>query len=128
MRRIVVLLGLMALIVVVAAGIAVAVTKQCNDIPCRGTENDDQLFERQGNQVRDRIFGLDGEDVIDASTYSRDRDVVEGGPKGDRLSSNDGDGRDTVRGGRGSDICFVDPGDASSRCQRRGDTDPAAVP
>jgi hypothetical protein len=127
-RRMLVLVGLSALLLVVAAGIAVAVTKQCNNIPCRGTANNDELFERSGNRERDRILGLDGEDVIDASTFGRDRDVVEGGRKDDRLSSNDGDGRDTVRGDRGSDICFVDPGDVSSSCQRRGDTDPAALP
>ena len=127
MRRIVVLLGLMALIVVVAAGIAVAVTKQCGDnLPCRGTDNDDNLYERDGSK-RDRIFGLGGDDVIDANTFNNDRDVVEGGPQGDRLLTNDGDGRDIARGGKGSDVCYVDPGDASSSCDRRGDTDPAVA-
>lgn len=128
MRRILVLVGLSTLLLATAVGVAVAVTKQCTDIPCKGSPNDDQLLERRGNEVRDRILGLDGEDVIEASTYGRDRDVVEGGRKDDRLSTNDGDGRDTVRGDRGADICFVDPGDVSSSCQRRGDTDPASVP
>jgi hypothetical protein len=82
---------------------------------------------REGNRERDRILGLDGEDVISAATYRKDRDVAEGGRKDDRLLVNDGDGRDTARGGRGKDVCYVDPGDASSSCEHRGDTDPAVA-
>ena len=116
MRRIVILLGVAMVMLVVAAGVAVAVTKQCNDIPCRGTERDDELHERQGNNTRDRILGLDGEDLLDANNYTSDRDVLEGGPRGDRLLSNDGDGADAARGGRGSDRCIVDGGDNTSSC------------
>jgi hypothetical protein len=82
----------------VAAGVAVAVSRVCNDIPCRGSENDDVLYEREGNRLRDRILGLDGEDVIQAATYSRDRDVLDGGRKDDKLLTNDGDRRDAARG------------------------------
>jgi hypothetical protein len=111
----------------VAAGVAVAVSRVCNDIPCRGSENDDVLYEREGNRLRDRILGLDGEDVIQAATYSRDRDVLDGGRKDDKLLTNDGDRRDAARGGRGRDVCFVDPDDASSSCKRRGNADPAVA-
>ena len=125
MRRIFMLVGLSVLLLTMGVGVAAAVEvaadRFCNSIPCRGTDNDDTLIEREGNRVRDRILGLDGEDVIDANNWTRDRDVLEGGRKDDRLFANDGDGRDTVRGGRGSDICYVDPDDVSSSCQRRGD-------
>ena len=62
------------LLVVVAAGVAMAVTKQCNNnLPCEGTKNDDTLYERQGSK-RDVIYGFKGEDVIDANTFNFDRD------------------------------------------------------
>ncbi len=83
--------------------------------PVKGAKrspNDDELCGRSSQRVSDRIYGLDGEDVIDASTFSHDRDVVEGGRKDDRDSN----------------ICFVDPGDVSSSCQRRGGSDPASIP
>jgi hypothetical protein len=126
-RKMWMLLGLIMVLLIVAAGVAVAATRVCNDIPCKGTQNDDELYEREGNHERDRILGLDGEDLISAATYRKDRDAVEGGRKDDRLLVNDGDGRDTARGDRGKDVCYVDPGDASSSCDRRGDTDPAVA-
>jgi hypothetical protein len=76
------------------------------------------LYEREGNHERDRILGLDGEDVIDADTYDRDRDVLEGGKQDDDLYTRDGDGKDAARGGRGSDRCFADSGDSVSSCRR----------
>ena len=112
------LVGLSMVLLVVAAGIAVAVTKVCNDRPCYGTDNNDSLYEQVGDREDDRIVGLDGEDVIDAGTYDRDRDVLEGGRKDDRLLTDDGDGNDTARGGRGSDRCVADPGDDVSSCRR----------
>jgi hypothetical protein len=118
MRRMATLLGLSMLLLVVAAGIAVAVTKVCDDKPCEGTDNRDELYEQVGNREPDRILGLDGEDVIDAGTYARDRDVVEGGKRDDRLLTDDGDGKDTARGDRGSDRCVADPGDVVSSCRR----------
>jgi hypothetical protein len=39
-------LGLIMVLLIVAAGVAVAATKVCKDIPCRGSENDDELYER----------------------------------------------------------------------------------
>jgi hypothetical protein len=126
-RKMAMLLGLTMVLLIVAAGVAVAASRVCDDIPCRGSENSDVLYEREGNHDRDRILGLDGEDVIQAATFRNDRDVVEGGRKDDRLLTNDGDGRDTARGDRGRDVCYVDPGDASSSCERRGDTDPAVA-
>jgi hypothetical protein len=102
---------------VMAAGVAVAVNKTCKDIPCRGTDNDDILHERKGS-VKDRILGLDGRDRIEAVTFNADRDVLKGGRKGDRLVTSDGDRRDSARGGAGRDTCIINQGDARSSCER----------
>jgi hypothetical protein len=117
MRKIAMLLGLMMIIVLVATGVAIAVVKTCKDVPCRGSDNDDTLYERIGNRKHDRIFGLDGHDDIDANTYRRDRDRVVGGQQGDRLLVNDNDQRDLAKGGDGSDNCIIDQGDGTSSCE-----------
>ena len=105
------------LIAMMAAGVAVAVTKTCgNSLPCEGTNNDDVLYERIDSE-HDRIFGFDGRDNIDANTFNRDRDVVHGGDGRDRLLTNDTDGRDRAHGGRGRDICYVSRGDATRSCE-----------
>src|ERR687894_2787112 len=79
MRRIAMLLGLTMLLVVVAAGVGLAVTKTCKDVPCRGTDNDDVLYERICNHDRDRIFALKGNDDMSAALYTRDKDRLFGG-------------------------------------------------
>jgi hypothetical protein len=56
LRRIVMLLGVLMVMLVAAAGIAVAGEKTCENIPCTGTDNDDELHERQGS-LKDRILG-----------------------------------------------------------------------
>jgi hypothetical protein len=110
-------LGVATVMLVMAAGVAVAVNKQCGDnLPCRGTDNNDQLHERIGNRERDRMLGLEGGDLLDANNYRLDRDRLDGGPQGDRLLTNDNDGRDSARGGRGNDKCVVDRGDNTSSC------------
>jgi Ca2+-binding RTX toxin-like protein len=73
------------------------------------------LYERLGGGKRDDISGLRGADVVDANNFGQDRDVLEGGRGGDRLLSNDGDPDDTVRGGAGRDICYVDVGRTGKR-------------
>src|SRR3712207_4111259 len=118
MRRIAMLLGLMVVLMVLAAGVAVAVNKTCGDnLPCRGSENDDVLNERRGNGDRDRILALDGKDNVQAASFNNDRDVLDGGKKRDRILTNDGDRRDSARGGRGRDTCLTDAGDARRSCE-----------
>ena len=109
-------LGLAMLFAMVAAGAAVAVTKTCQDVPCNGTKNEDLLYERKGT-VKDAIYGLGEEDVIDANTFNFDRDRVFGGDRGDKLLVNDGDSRDVVKGGAGRDVCLIDPGDRAVNCE-----------
>ncbi len=113
MRKIVMMLGVAMFMLVVAAGVAVAVEKQCDSIPCRGTDNDDQLYEQRG---RDRILGLQGDDLISANDFGSDRDRLVGGPDSDRLLSNDNDVRDGLDGGRGNDRCVIDQGDNAQSC------------
>ena len=110
MRRLMMTLGLVALTVLTAAGIAMAVVKTADTVPFYGTNNDDMLYERIGTK-HDRIYGQEGEDVIDANTFNFDRDVLYGGDQGDKLLVNDGDGRDVVRGGKGRDVAHLDKGD-----------------
>jgi Ca2+-binding RTX toxin-like protein len=109
--------GIGMLLVLVAAGLAVAVTKTCgNNLPCEGTDNDDVLYERIGAD-QDRILGFDGRDVIDANTFDPDRDVLKGGAGRDRLLTNDTDRFDVANGGRGRDVCYVSRGDATRSCE-----------
>jgi hypothetical protein len=107
------LLGVLMVMLVAAAGVAVAVEKTCGNVPCRGTDNDDELYEQRG---RDRILGLDGEDLISANDFGSDRDRLRGGARGDKLLSNDNDRRDGVDGGRGNDRCIIDRGDNANSC------------
>jgi Ca2+-binding RTX toxin-like protein len=85
------------------------------NLPCNGTNGDDLMHERQGT-VKDVIYGKGGEDVLDANNFNFDRDRLYGGDRGDKLLANDGDGRDVVKGGKGRDVCYVDPGDRTVNC------------
>jgi Ca2+-binding RTX toxin-like protein len=127
-RRMFMLVGLTMITVVVAAGVALAVTKTCKNVPCRGTDNDDVLYERVGNGDRDRIYGLKGNDDMSAALYSNDKDRLFGGRHGDRIVVNDGDGRDLAAGGRGRDTCLIDAGDQTRSCERINVTAAGVVP
>jgi hypothetical protein len=118
-RRLGMMLGLVVLGVLVAAGMAMAVNKICgNNLPCEGTDNNDTLYERIGNFKHDRIEGFGAQDVIDANTFDRDRDVLRGDAGRDRLLTNDTDGSDVANGGRGRDVCWVNAGDATRSCEQ----------
>src|SRR5215210_930861 len=119
MRRLVMVLGMVMLIAVMASGVALAVTKQCGDnLPCKGTDNEDVLHERNGT-VKDVIYGYKAHDVLDANNYFNDRDKLHGGDQGDKLLANDRDGRDVLKGGAGRDRCYGDPGDRFVNCEVR---------
>jgi hypothetical protein len=121
-RRMFMLVSLTMLIVVVTAGVGLAVVKTCKNVPCNGTKNDDVLYERIGIGDRDRIYGLRGNDDMSAALYTRDKDRLFGGPHGDRIVVNDNDSRDLAAGGRGRDTCYIDPGDQTRSCERINDT------
>jgi hypothetical protein len=117
MRRPVMMFGMGILLILVAAGLAVAVTKTCNNkLPCEGTDNDDVLYERIGDN-QDNIKGLDGRDIIDANTFDPDRDALRGGDGRDRLLTNDTDRFDLANGGRRRDTCYVSKGDRVRSCE-----------
>ena len=117
MRKLGTVVGVVALMTMLFAGVALAVNKQCSQRPCEGTSSDDRLFERGGNGVNDTIFGRGGNDLIRADSFTNDTDVLHGGRGNDRLNTNDGDSNDTVFGGAGFDVCIIDAGDNTSGCE-----------
>ena len=117
MRRLVLIMGMVMLVAVMATGVALAVTKTCGDkLPCKGTDNEDVLHERNG-RVHDRILAYGDHDVIDMNNFSHDRDVGRGDGGRDKILANDRDGRDVLKGGKGRDRCYGDPGDRFVSCE-----------
>jgi Ca2+-binding RTX toxin-like protein len=103
MRRLILLLTTMAVTLVVAGGVALALTRIGTDGPdtLRGTNGADNLL---GNGGNDRIFGLGGRDNLLGGSG---KDFILGGTK--RLASGGdknlagGPGNDAIGGGLGSD-------------------------
>jgi Ca2+-binding RTX toxin-like protein len=95
MKRILLVLAAMALALLLASGVAWAVTKIGTDGPdtLRGTHGDDNLIGKRGN---DRLFSLNG------------RDTLLGGPGKDYVISGNeqrsGGGDKNLLGGPGNDI------------------------
>jgi Ca2+-binding RTX toxin-like protein len=116
-KRILVLLAVVALMVVMFAPMATAATIQCTTVPCYGTAAKDTILERAGDGLRDKIYGLERGDIIDASKYGNDLDVLYGNRGADTLITDDGDANDTVFGGAGIDTCRVDSGDNVYGCE-----------
>ena len=110
MRRIAILVGAVALMTMLFAGVAFARNFQCTTYPCYGTNNDDQIFER-GGSIRDLIYAGRGDDSVDATLFGGDRDRLFGQRGDDDLNADDGDGRDQLSGGPGLDVCAGDFGD-----------------
>jgi len=120
MRKIAILVGAVALMTMLFAGVALAKNFQCTTKPCYGTNNPDTIFERGGDGVGDIIYGLRGSDHIYANTFGDDADSLYGGRGGDLLNANnpnDNDGRDYLNGGPGTDVCYGDPGDVFQNCE-----------
>jgi len=118
MRKIALLVGAVALLTMLFAGVAFARNFQCTSKPCYGTDNPDRIFERGGDGVGDIIYGLRGGDTIYANRFGGDADTLYGGRGSDWLYADDGDGRDTLNGGRGVDHCFGDGDfDTYSNCE-----------
>jgi Ca2+-binding RTX toxin-like protein len=103
MRRVILLLALMAATLVVASGVAWAVNKVGTNGPdtLRGTNGDDNLVGLGGN---DDLFGLGGSDNL---VGGEGKDWVLGGnerrPLGGDKNLDGGPGNDGVLGGNGSD-------------------------
>ena len=130
MRRVVLILLVMAAALVLASGVALAVTKIGSNGPdtLRGTNGDDDLLGRGG---QDNMFSLDGtdnligeagRDNVWAGTERRPGEGdknLQGGSGNDTLHVDDGDINDLAIGGSGSnDVCVVDFGaEASHTCE-----------
>jgi hypothetical protein len=121
-NRILVLLTVVALVVVMLAPVALAITKQCSASPCYGTNKDDTLYEHP--RFNNKIYALRGDDIIRGSLLrirpAPDTDILRGGPGKDRLESRDLDGRDVLYGGRGRDVCIINRGDRTRGCEKVG--------
>ncbi len=116
MRKMATLVGMVALMIMVLAPVAMAVNKQCTNDPSWGTNYRDTLYERGGNGVPDYIIGRRYGDLINANAFTADRDTLDGQRGDDRLKAQDGDGRDELYGGPGYDVCYVDVGDYTRGC------------
>ena len=116
MSRAATVFSLAMVLVFVAAGGALAALVPCDSSPCIGYDTKDLMYERPGDK-KDDIFGLKADDLIDANTFPSDEDSLQGQDGRDRLLSNDGDGRDVVKGGAGKDTCIVDKGDRRRSCE-----------
>ena len=122
---------MMAVTVVVASGVALAVTKIGTEgrDTLTGTKGDDNLLGRGGN---DRLFSLAGDDILlggpgkdvvfggrlvgrccDDNDYAGGDKNLMGGTGDDRVEG--GKGSDTIVGGSGNDWVFegAEPGDAN---------------
>jgi hemolysin type calcium-binding protein len=109
MRRVILLLTVMATTLVVASGLALAVTKIGTNGPdtLRGTNGDDNLIGKGGN---DRLFALNGRDTL---VGGPGKDWVDTHPTGARSGDKNlegGTGNDIVFGGRGSDNVLGEDG------------------
>jgi Ca2+-binding RTX toxin-like protein len=112
MKRLSIILAVMALALTMGAGVAYAANVQCDGGVCVGTPEDDEIT---GSQQRDEIFGLEGDDDIrarggfDVVKADGGRDELRGGEQGDTLRG--GAGRDIVIGGQGIDRMFGNAND-----------------
>jgi RTX calcium-binding nonapeptide repeat (4 copies) len=117
-KKVILIAVVSALLLVLAAGLALAVTEDCTSDPCSGTTAGDNLFEQSG-LTDDFIQGLAGRDFIDASEFGGvgDADNLRGNAGNDVLYTADLDDNDTASGGSGKDVCIVDAGD-NANCER----------
>jgi Ca2+-binding RTX toxin-like protein len=110
MRRTIVVLATVALTLLVASGVALAVTRIGTDGPdtLRGTKGDDNLIGQGGN---DTLLSLAGDDTLLGGTG---KDIVNGGslaqPFGGNKNLVGGEGNDAVQGGLGSDNSVAQEG------------------
>jgi Ca2+-binding RTX toxin-like protein len=118
MRRTILLLATMTLTLLVASGVALAVTKIGTDGPdtLRGTNGDDNLLGQGANDVlyalggKDNLLGAEGKDWLLTGERRAlgGNKVSAGGPGNDGVTG--GLGTDTVLGGSGNDFVFGDKG------------------
>jgi len=117
-RRVVILMATAGVLLALAVGVAFAATFTCQDRFCVGTNQDDVIRERIGDNRQDNILAKAGDDVVRAQRFSDDTDLVTGRAGDDRIMVDDGDGRDEVVCNGGFDRVRADPGDEfGSQCE-----------
>jgi hypothetical protein len=99
------MIAIVVLVALVGSGTALAQTIggviQCHSAPCIATGNQQVLFERVGDGVRDRMIAQGGHDHLNARAYTNDRDAMDG-----------------AIGGPGYDTCVVDAAiEAADTCE-----------
>jgi hypothetical protein len=102
MRKLVVVSAVAMVFLALGAGVALAddARIQCKSVPCYASGDNDLVLERKGNGKQDEIILRGGNDLVRASRYTDDKDVVEGG-----LGK--------------SDVCYVDArSEAGQGCGR----------
>jgi Ca2+-binding RTX toxin-like protein len=113
-RTVLLMLGVMAAVLVVASGVALAKN-------ITGTESGQKIV---GTKFADHINALGGDDVVlgyagaDKIRGGNDNDRQYGGRGNDTIYS-EGGFRDVVSGGRGVDTCYVDSKDLVKGCERK---------
>jgi hypothetical protein len=111
-RKLMLAIALAVVLVPLFAAVALAAEGQLiqcrNVLPCYGSNGDDKILERIGDEKDDRIIARGGRDLVLANKYTADEDVVSGGGGDDRINVADGDKLDTANGGKGRDRCIVD--------------------
>ena len=136
MKRMALVMLVGALFLALIGGVAGAVTveaqivcgtssdRSADNVICKGTNNNDQIHERNfsnkrdnGNTLNDTIYGKDGGDTINAKDWTNDTDKLYGQDGADKLTTDDGDNKDLANGGPGHDICNVDKGDTRKNCE-----------
>ena len=132
---------LMAAVLLIASGAAVAKSVDCTGGPCIGTKRDDSLRGTTGNDEisgrggndaifgdfplgsgigNDTIRGGDGDDTIWDFVGSGDLDQVFGGKGNDSIQVADGDNLDKVDCGASRDEVLADQGDTvAANCEKR---------
>jgi Ca2+-binding RTX toxin-like protein len=108
MRKIAILVGTVALLTMLFAGVALARNFTCTERPCYGTTDADTIFERAGDTAGDTIYARPGPDTVRADTFTNDNDFLYGQRGNDYLYADDGDYNDYIDGGRGVDHCYGD--------------------
>ncbi len=118
MRRVGLTLSVMAALLIVAAGVAVAAS-------VLGTKGDDKYL--HGGSEKDIVVGAQGSDNIEGRNEADQlyadsgSDTVKGGQGDDYINAVDGVGtNDKVDGGDGTnDACVYDKGDTVTNCEQK---------
>ena len=87
--------------------------RSADPVICKGTNNSDSILERKGSK-HDIIRALEGADTIRATRAGNDTDEIHADGGDDTIKANDGDTRDTIYCGSGTDTAYIDVNGTSS--------------